>query len=236
MPDGNHPENNNDFAGTTAKDTFLNDTPLDHYTLGTFPTPLDIDYLLQIVDVLQHFHTIQSCSSLLHPQYHLLHPTNHRQASILLQACSLKAQRFKYNATNPVLDQPLVYTSTTDSKLPIVIDTGASCSITPIISDFVNKLKTPDIANLNQLSGQTSVVGQGCSSWNVEDVNGIHRDLITDTYYVPSASIWLFFPQVYIDTDTTASFMLNHTGASLCLTCGTNFKFLSLNAPIFPLC
>ena len=48
----------------------------------------------------------------------------------------------------------------TNSDLPIVIDTGASTSITPVLSDFVGDLKPASIHEVNQLSGRTKVVGK----------------------------------------------------------------------------
>jgi hypothetical protein len=78
---------------------------------------------------------------------------------ILLQARGLKAQFFNYDdhLTTPLLEL-FIYTSSNRTELPIVIDTGASCLITPVISDFNDKLEKPDIPGLNQLTGQAKLL------------------------------------------------------------------------------
>ena len=49
--------------------------------------------------------------------------------------------------------------------LPIVIDTGASTSITPQLSDFIGDLKPAATSEVNQLSGSTKIVGRGTGEW-----------------------------------------------------------------------
>lgn len=56
------------------------------------------------------------------------------------------------------------------SKPPIMIDTGASISVTPHLSDFVGPLQKSDIAVLHGLSTDTQVVGYGDIEWSIRDV------------------------------------------------------------------
>ena len=91
-----------------------------------------------------------------------------------------------------------------DREHPIVIDTGASCSVTPTLSDYVQNPTTPDTTKMEGLNGHTTeVVGVGPISWDIEDSNGIRDSLNTTAYYVPSANIRLFSPQVYIAEQAT---------------------------------
>ena len=65
-----------------------------------------------------------------------------------------------------------IYVSTAAEEPPIVIDTGASASITPLRSDFTGPLDTPDLHELRQVNGLTQVLGQGLVRWKVEDMAG----------------------------------------------------------------
>ena len=68
------------------------------------------------------------------------------------------------------LSNPAIFVSSRLRELPIIIDTGTSCSITPVQSDFIEELSTPDITTLGSLtSTDTAVVGQGRVMWDVED-------------------------------------------------------------------
>ena len=88
---------------------------------------------------------------------------------------------------------PFVYLSTQPHKLPIVIDTGASSSVTPNIDDFIQPPTKTNTLTMEGLNGQkTEVLGSGMVRWKIEDQNGIIGDVETSAYYVPSANICLF--------------------------------------------
>ena len=81
--------------------------------------------------------------------------------------------------------------------LPIVIDSGASKSLTPNLQDFVGPIQPAEISSLNGLSGTTAVRGFGTVQWMVRDDMGVARTIKTKAYYVPEASICLFSPQTF---------------------------------------
>jgi hypothetical protein len=113
-----------------------------------------------------------------------------------------------------------------ENEPPVVIDTGASGSIAPLGSDFVDGIiNKADLKELKQVNGSTDVCGQGLVNWEIEDVNGIQRRIQTEAYYVPDAGIRLFSPQVYIGKNTTAKLIINHTGILFTLKCGTTMTF-----------
>ena len=87
-----------------------------------------------------------------------------------------------------------VYISSDDS-MPIVIDTGASLSLTPNLEDFVEPPKPCALTHLHGLSGNTEVLGVGTVEWTVRDIFGEVRTLRCQAYWVPGASIRLFSPQ-----------------------------------------
>ena len=181
---------------------------------------------LSQIDVLQHYYMINSTLQSMPSSYSRLPSDCTQFHHILLQARGLKARFFHYDdqLTIPLKD-PMVYTSSNAEELPIVIDTGASCSITPTIKDFDGKLQKSSISGLNQVTGTASIVGQGNITWTIEDLEGTVRDIRTSAYYVPSASIRLFSPQVYIKDNNKASLILDHAGARFTLRCGTILKF-----------
>eukprot|EP00536_Pseudo-nitzschia_multiseries_P012741 jgi/Psemu1/290472/fgenesh1_pg.504_\ len=118
-----------------------------------------------------------------------------------------------------------IFMSTKSTELPIVINTGASLSISPTLTNFFTILKSPRCKGLKQLHGETEVVGEGITAWDIEDVHSVCRRIETTGYYVPQASICLFSPHSYIQRDSTAQFLLNGQGSFLTLKCGTTLEF-----------
>lgn len=89
------------------------------------------------------------------------------------------------------------YISRNQQELPIVLDTGASTSVTPVREDFIEPLQLPATSVLHGLKGEVQVIGYGKVRWTVHDLYGRTRTLQTHAYYVPGAKIRLFSPQVY---------------------------------------
>ena len=75
---------------------------------------------------------------------------------------------------------------------PIVIDTGASVSVTPNASDFVGGLATDNLPDLRGLSHTSKVTGTGLVEWSIYNVHGRIRKIRTRAFYVPDATIRLF--------------------------------------------
>jgi hypothetical protein len=94
-----------------------------------------------------------------------------------------------YSAHTPTTKGAIVKASklsTSDSlHIPIVVDTGASLSLTPFLADFDN---TPDKSELKELSA-TKVEGIGTVHWKVIDLYSAVHTLKTKAYYVPTVHI-----------------------------------------------
>ena len=118
-----------------------------------------------------------------------------------------------------------IYVSSSGEELPIVIETGTSNSITPNPKDFVWEIQRSNFSSLKQVKGTTPICGEGDVCWDIEDFYGTCRSILTETYYVPSATICLFSPQVYISSNSKTSLVLNRTGLQLILTCETILHF-----------
>jgi hypothetical protein len=214
---------------------FFEWTPHEEWISTTDPSPTQaittttINALIDSFDVISHYKHILSCEeySLFNSSYHRLHHSSPQFGRILIQAHHLKSQVFHYDTTfnNNTDSTPEIYVSSKNDELPIVIDTGASGSITPIASDFVNGIHKADLQTLKQVNGTTPVCGQGPVHWKIEDVDGIRRTITTDAYYVPDATIRLFSPQVYIGSNKTSKLLIDSDGTHFTLKCGTVLKF-----------
>ena len=82
-------------------------------------------------------------------------------------------------------------------ELPVVIDTGASTSITSVLSDFVGPLQTASVSEISGISSTTRIAGKGIVEWHIIDYWNIVRTIRTEAYYAPDTNIRLFSPQVY---------------------------------------
>jgi hypothetical protein len=192
--------------------------------LSTFPST-SIDPFLCSFNVIQHYHNIKSHLPFLTGHYKSISPSTSEFQRILLEARGLQASIQQYGEIIP-LTSPAIYTSSNKDDLPIVIDTGASCTITPCLADFIASPTKPDIDSLGSLTTVTTkVTGQGPIVWEIEDVNGVIKKLPTNSYYVPEATIRLFSPQEYFKENPKASLVLNVEGISLHMPCGTVLKF-----------
>jgi hypothetical protein len=109
--------------------------------------------------------------------------------------------------------------------VPIVIDTGASISVTPVLTDFIGPLRPCATVNLKVLSGSTEVIGEVTVSWLVRGMFGNKRKIRTTAYYVPEASIRLFSHQTYFKEKKAGSLLITHDRTTLTLKDGSRMDF-----------
>jgi len=84
---------------------------------------------------------------------------------------------------------------------PVVIDTGASLSLSPYASNFVDRLQPPPISSLNGLQHKTLVVGYGTVKFTIVDMNGTVITIRAKAFYVPDAAIRLYSLQTHFRED-----------------------------------
>jgi hypothetical protein len=76
---------------------------------------------------------------------------------------------------------------------PLIVDSGASCCVSPHREDFItyheSKVKVKD------LSGTNKVAGEGMIRWKVLDKDGREVELEIKGYHMPKASVRLLSPQ-----------------------------------------
>jgi hypothetical protein len=121
--------------------------------------------------------------------------------------------------------KPTVYISQKRHELPIVIDSGASYSVTPTLADFIGPIEPCSTKELNGLNASIKVIGHGTVEWKIQDLFGTVRSMKTKAFYVPDASVRLFLPQAYFFKNTRASLFLNDKMTTLTLGCGTALQF-----------
>jgi hypothetical protein len=114
-----------------------------------------------------------------------------------------------------------VYSAHKDDCVPIVIDTGASVSVTPVLIDFLGPLRPCATSNLKGLSGTPEVIGEGTVNWLVRYMFGNKRKISTTAYCVPEASIRLFSPHTYFKEKKAGSLQITHDLTTLTLKDGS---------------
>lgn len=114
-----------------------------------------------------------------------------------------------------------IFTSSCHGELPIVINTGASMLITPLLSNFTTLL-TSSTKSLGSYTTNvtSSVAGEGMAYWLIEDIcDIIHQLLIISLIFV---TICLFSPQVHINENLASlSLCADSSEVALNLTCRT---------------
>jgi hypothetical protein len=116
-----------------------------------------------------------------------------------------------------------IYFSNRADGIPIVIDTGASMSVSPCEEDFIDLDKTK--GNLSSLAGDAGYEGIGTVRWTVRDVFGSVRVIETRAYYVPSATIRLYSPQQYFQEHNAGELWSNARRTVLTLADGSKLEF-----------
>jgi hypothetical protein len=82
-----------------------------------------------------------------------------------------------------------------DGRIPLVVDTGASCCISPCPGDFV-EYTSDTKATIKDLSGVNTVAGEDIVHWRVRDRFGREHVMEMKAYHIPHASVRLLSPQL----------------------------------------
>ena len=85
-----------------------------------------------------------------------------------------------------------------------MIDSGASKSITPELSDFVGNVLPMDTP-IQGLSATTKIKGMDTLKWHIWDSLGTPATIETCAYYITQADIRLFSPQEYFSENVILS-------------------------------
>jgi len=91
---------------------------------------------------------------------------------------------------------------------PIVIDSGASVSVSPCEEDFNEGIKSANDFKLSGLAYDICVKGMGWVQWRLIDLNKQVASIDTIAYFVAKAGVQLFCPQAYFQENGEESLML----------------------------
>jgi hypothetical protein len=141
----------------------------------------------------------------------------HSRQRALIAAAHLTGQDVSSTAS--------VYQARNNPEFPIVINSGASVSVTPHIRDFRGPLQKCPTKSLDGLSSKTEVLGMGKVTWEVQDFYGVKRAITTMAYYVTAANIRLFSPKVYFDEQNGGSYHMKNDMTTLTLGDSTPLTF-----------
>ena len=112
-----------------------------------------------------------------------------------------------------------LHSTGTLNRPSLVIDCGASISITDDISDFISPpspINCP--SHIDGIGKGLSVAGRGRVEWKVVDKNGVMGSLITESFYCPQSPVKLFSPQSYLEfqaTEGEGKLVLTRSGGEL---------------------
>ena len=108
-----------------------------------------------------------------------------------------------------------VYLSALDD-CPVILDSGASLSLTPRLTDFVTGVKPcPSHPCLKQLTSEVKVEGMGTVRWTLNDAFGNAAVVETTALYVPQAEVRLLSPQTWFSETNAGSLTIDKDGCSL---------------------
>ena len=119
----------------------------------------------------------------------------HRACSFSLESGLGRPFISAFYVTDPCLKEGQYLATSELEHLPIVVDTGASRSLSPRREDFVTY--SPMSSKLTGIGSATNVVGKGTVRWEVTDQFGVTHEILAEAYHVPSASIRLYSPQAH---------------------------------------
>jgi hypothetical protein len=101
------------------------------------------------------------------------------------EAVEIRKQITAYEASNEGLPTPM-----TPNEVQIIIDTGASISITNTKSDFITDITRVQPSTLKGIASGLSIEGIGSVAYTFKNDNGRYQEIILDNVlYVPKCSV-----------------------------------------------
>ena len=107
----------------------------------------------------------------------------------------------------------IFHTKSSTQIHPLVFDSGASISITPIKADFIEPLQPSPITSIRNLTGSTDIQYCGKVRWTVTNSDAKPVDIETTALFLPEAEVRLFSPQQYFDEHDRGVFYMDRKGS-----------------------
>jgi hypothetical protein len=159
--------------GNLYRQEALDRIPWGEDTTPTAPNfvhdAFDTDRLLTRLDPLDAFHRLTTS----HPSYRTTTRNNQSHQQALVAATELRAtyEAADMSRFSKVGSKPYILHTVDDTNIPVVVSTGESVSVNPLVSDFVGPIPKPSRQSLQGL-GDSTKVGQGIIEWQIQDVLG----------------------------------------------------------------
>jgi hypothetical protein len=156
----------------------------------------DVDLLLRRIDCRRHYRQMKRVAKMFKVKKKDRLARFYEQARIASRTI-LQEIGADYGITVPGLVPGMSFLS--DAKnprcIPVVLDTGASISITPFESDFVGELSEPPVQNIVGVADHRSkVLGIGTVRWEIRDALHRVKTIETQAYLVPVSYTHLTLP------------------------------------------
>lgn len=229
------------LANSQTFDTLKNVLSLLHQPTAAPPPDHDV-ISSSLTSFLQHFNPAVAGMALLFSERMdrlVLRSKLHRhRVSVDLQRCRSSILRYvAADCTNlfPAAIETVLNTFGPSSS-PLIVDSGASCCISPHKEDFISY--APSTVKIKDLSGSNSVAGCGLVKWTVLDQYGRPHNIEILAYHVPKASVRLISPQcVYQTKGLGGNGIQNEHSYTMVLDSGASFaaSYGRANLPILPL-
>ena len=147
--------------------------------------------------------------------------------SALVAAIELKEDLWPHRDVTPEDRQAVMYLTQgcSHGNMPIVLDTGASFSITPILKDFVTPIMTTSAESIKGIANSLNIKGVGKVAWPIRDVFGRTGTVLADAFYVPKAEVRLFSPQCLFREHQAGRCIIDHLKTILELPSGGHLEF-----------
>jgi len=110
-------------------------------------------------------------------------------------------------------------------NIPVVLDTGASFSLTSFKDDFVTPIVSTSSKEMKGIAESLRIQGVGTVSWPIRDVFGRTWTITTQVFFVPDADIQLFSPQRLFQEKQSSRCVIDHLKTSLGLPDGGTLEF-----------
>ena len=132
-----------------------------------------------------------------------------------LAPISSAVNRCWLSANDPSFMHPgcVFFSKVSQQDTPIVIDTGASSSVSPFKEDFVSFKESH--STVIGIGARAAVEGHGTVRWTIFDSEGKETTVETEAIYMPSASIRLYSPQAHFRKARNGSLFLDGRGVKV---------------------
>jgi hypothetical protein len=98
---------------------------------------------------------------------------------------------------------------------PIILDTGASVSVSPIKEDFIDEITTLEDDVIKGLAHNIKVSGFGTIRWIIKDVFGDVMTITTHALFIPEGDVRLFSPQCWFQENDGGSLLVTNKACYL---------------------